>query len=280
MGSLRTSNAVFLGTTNPDTPINFVKTDYLDRSEELELQRVKFTMADNPVNTEKYIRQVNLEYTGVFHDRFIKGLWVRAEGIIYPMFDVDRHVTDDVPQIRSIGFAVDVGHSNATVFLAIGEGEDSRAYVLDEYYHSGRDMQVTLSPAAYARAFIRFRDDVFSRYPHADQDLTYIDPSAPGFMAQLVEEGETYIRAAVNDVVPGIQVVASVIDNDLLRVSPRCENLIGEITSYVWDDKAAARGEDKPLKEKDHGCDCLRYYTASQRNAWVGRKVVMPAKTP
>ena len=273
MGSLRTPDACFLGTTNPDNPYNFIKTNYLDRQEELGLRRVRFEMDDNPTLTEAYKEQVSREYTGVFHDRFIKGLWVRAEGIIYPMFQPDRHVTDDLPRIHSIGFAVDVGHSNATVFLAIGEGEDGRAYVLEEYYHSGHESRVTLSPAAYAREFIRFRDDMFSRFPYAEQDLTYIDPSALGFKAQLVEAGETYTRAAYNDVVPGIQTVASVIDNDLLRVSPRCDSLIREFAAYVWDEKAAARGEDKPVKEDDHALDALRYYFASQRNAWTSRRV-------
>jgi hypothetical protein len=32
-----------------------------------------------------------------------------------------------------------------------------------------------------------------------------------------------------------------------------------ELHSYVWDDKASANGEDKPVKEADHGVDALRY---------------------
>ena len=40
MASLRTTDAVFLGTTNPDTPKNFVKTEFLDRKDELGLQKV------------------------------------------------------------------------------------------------------------------------------------------------------------------------------------------------------------------------------------------------
>jgi hypothetical protein len=29
---------------------------------------------------------------------------------------------------------------------------------------------------------------------------------------------------------------------------------------YIWDDKAAMRGEEKPLKTNDHAPDALRYY--------------------
>ena len=30
--------------------------------------------------------------------------------------------------------------------------------------------------------------------------------------------------------------------------------------SYMWDDKAAQRGEEKPVKQQDHGPDALRYF--------------------
>jgi phage terminase large subunit len=39
-----------------------------------------------------------------------------------------------------------------------------------------------------------------------------------------------------------------------------CVNTIREFGSYVWDKKAAERGEDKPVKFEDHCMDALRYY--------------------
>jgi phage terminase large subunit len=44
--------------------------------------------------------------------------------------------------------------------------------------------------------------------------------------------------------------------------------LIRERFSYVWDEKAAQRGEDKPVKENDHACDAERYgiYTNELRS--------------
>lgn len=30
--------------------------------------------------------------------------------------------------------------------------------------------------------------------------------------------------------------------------------------SYTWDEKAANRGEDKPIKENDHAMDAVRYF--------------------
>ena len=44
-----------------------------------------------------------------------------------------------------------------------------------------------------------------------------------------------------------------------LLILEKCTNMIKEIEGYVWDTKAAERGEDEPLKQNDHLCDALRY---------------------
>ena len=38
------------------------------------------------------------------------------------------------------------------------------------------------------------------------------------------------------------------------------ELTLEEFQSYVWDEKAAARGEDKPVKANDHCMDAVRYF--------------------
>lgn len=273
MGSLRTPNAVFLGTTNPDTPRHFVKTDYLDREDELGLWNPHFAMDDNPSLTAEYKRQVDKEYTGVFHDRMIKGLWVRAEGLIYPMFDRKRHTFTKPPEIREIAFSVDVGHANATVFLAFGVGVDGRAYLLKEYYHSGRDNNQTKSPMAYAKDFVAFKTGIMLAHPNARLDAAYIDPSALGFIAQLEELGEYKVYRAKHDVIPGIQTVQSVIDADMLRIHEDCTRTLDELDGYCWDERAADCGEDKPVKENDHAADAIRYYFHTTRMDWVGKRV-------
>ena len=39
-----------------------------------------------------------------------------------------------------------------------------------------------------------------------------------------------------------------------------------EIQSYVWDEKARLRGEERPLKERDHAMDALRYLCHTRTN--------------
>ncbi len=50
-------------------------------------------------------------------------------------------------------------------------------------------------------------------------------------------------------------------------ICSECKNTIREIEGYVWDNKAAERGRDEPLKKDDHAVDALRYILASHKVA-------------
>lgn len=273
LSRLSVDSAKLFITTNPASPRHWLYDEYIC-NHTLNLRHWQYQLDDNKNLSPAYVKNLKAEYKGVWYRRYILGEWCVADGLIYPMFDPAGHVTDDLPKMRSIQFAVDVGHSNATAFLALGDGADGRAYVLAEYYHSGKKTGRTLSPLSYAKMFIHFRDALHEEFASAARGRVYIDPSALGFRAQLRELGETYTVSANNDVVAGIQTVASVIDGDLLRVRSRCRNLLDELASYAWDDKAAERGEDRPIKENDHACDALRYCLHTQRAEYRARKVI------
>lgn len=258
---------------NPQGPQHWFYVRWIKRCRSLGLLYLHFTMEDNLSLSEEIKRRYQKQYTGIFFKRYILGLWVLAEGLIYFMFDPDVHVTRHIPSLRHIDISVDVGHSNATGFLATGEGVDDRLYCLDEFYHSGKKTGETKSPLAYAKDFERWVTALLADYPGMRIRDIWIDPSALGFKAQLEEMG-FLARAAKNDVVEGIQVVSSVIDADLLRVHPKCENLLDELQQYSWDAKASDRGEDAPVKENDHLCDCLRYRLYSTKYDWVGREPI------
>jgi hypothetical protein len=38
--------------------------------------------------------------------------------------------------------------------------------------------------------------------------------------------------------------------------------------TYAWDSKAAQRGEEKPLKIRDHGPDAFRYFAKTEIPYW------------
>lgn len=238
----------FDGTCNPDSPYHWFKR-FLDSDADIYQQA--YTIDDNPYLDPVFVANLKKEYAGtVYYQRYILGRWALAEGVIYPAFSPEAHVSDKAPNIRLHWVGVDYGHTNPTVFLHLGSGEDGNIWVLDEYYHPGQDGQI--SPKRLSAKLTEFE-----RGYMVDREV--IDPSAEGFINQRREDDNVSVRKADNRVIPGIHLVSGVIGAGLLRVHPRCKHTIEEFQSYVWDEKAQLRGEDKPLKTNDHCMDALRY---------------------
>ena len=86
-----------------------------------------------------------------------------------------------------------------------------------------------------------------------------VDPSAASFIAELRKRGYKVLKAN-NDVLDGIRFVASLLNQGKISISDQCPNTIKEFGSYIWDQKASERGEDKPVKQHDHAMDALRYF--------------------
>jgi hypothetical protein len=79
-------------------------------------------MEDNLSLSEKIKARYQSMYSGVFYKRYILGLWAIAEGIIYDMFDVDKHVkkVKDFARLLIDGgcyVSIDYGTQNAMVFF-------------------------------------------------------------------------------------------------------------------------------------------------------------------
>ena len=256
---------------NPQGPYHWFKLEWIDKILEKNLLRVHFTMDDNPSLSDKIKQRYKTMYSGVFYQRFILGLWVAAEGLIYSMIN-DTMILKKLPKnvrILTRWIGVDYGQANATTFILCGLGTDNRLYILDEYYHEGKSSQVQKSPSGYAKAFRKWllkngQDGYFVRHEH-----TFIDPSAKGFIMQLHEEGIPHVRKANNEVLAGIELTSSLMECNAFRViGPKCPNVVKELHSYSWDPKAQSRGEDKPIKDHDHCLDAVRYVVNGTRRIW------------
>ena len=86
-----------------------------------------------------------------------------------------------------------------------------------------------------------------------------VDPSAASFIVALRQRG-VYVREADNDVLDGIRKTGVLLNRREILIHERCSGLINELGTYLWDEKASLRGEEKPVKQQDHGPDALRYF--------------------
>ncbi|MHA1280800.1 MAG: PBSX family phage terminase large subunit [Candidatus Helarchaeota archaeon] len=247
---------------NPGSPFHYVKTEFIDKATEKQVYHLHFTLDDNLTLSERIKERYRKMFTGLFYKRYILGLWVLAEGVIYDMFDTDKHVIQEIPECDEYIVSIDYGTGNPTVFLLIGI-KDGKYYVVDEYYYSGRDTGRQKTDSEYADDFEEF-------VKGKNIAAVYADPSAASFITELRKRGH-YVIPADNAVLDGIRYVANLISQNRLFVHEKCRNTITEFTVYSWDPKAAQRGEDKPLKEHDHTMDALRYGICSHSSRRVVR---------
>lgn len=236
---------------NPAGPYHWFKLEWLDQLIEKNMLHIHFTMDDNLSLSEKVKKRYKRMYKGIFFQRYILGLWVLAEGIIYDMFKKQRHVFKSLDvRLDDFYIGIDFGTNNPTTFLLIGRAGEEY-YVLKEYYYNGRTESRQKTVSMYSKDLQEFMQG------HSHPTI-YVDPSASPLIAQLEEDG-IYPVHADNAVLDGIQTVSNLLENNKLFVQEDCKETLREFSSYIWDKKAQQRGEDKPLKENDHCLDALRY---------------------
>lgn len=246
-------NARIFCTTNPDSPYHWLKRDYL--TDNPDVASWCFTLDDNPQLLPDEKDYLKRQYKGLWYQRFIEGRWVQAEGSIYDQFDESIHLLPHppgLPQYHILG--VDYGTSNPCAFVLIGVNLNKypNIWVEDEYYYDSKKHQRQKTDAEYASDLVKFCEGRSVRQ-------IYIDPSAVSFRVELQKIGVTNLFEAENEVIDGIRFVAKYLNIGKLKICKAAKNLISEFQSYVWDPKYQKRGEDHPLKERDHALDALRY---------------------
>ena len=236
---------------NPESSEHWFYKEWICNTKKKHALHLHFTMEDNPILSKKQIDEARRLYSGVFYDRYILGLWCVAEGIIYPQFNKSIHVKDIKENDLISGkwyISVDYGTLNA-FSAGLWFYDKDKAYRVAEYYHSGRETRKQLTNAQYAE---KIKQLAGSRKIEA----VIVDPSAASFVAELSNAG-FYVKRARNNVLNGIQKVASALQRNKIFFSPDCKDCIREFGLYRWDEKST---EDKPIKENDHAMDDVRYF--------------------
>lgn len=234
---------------NPENPNHWFYREWIQDAKNKNALHLHFLMEDNPSLSEEILKRYKSTYSGVFYDRYILGKWRIAEGLIYPMFDKDKHVTDDFPKAGQYYISIDYGTHNP-FSAGLWCLDDDKAYRIDEYYYSGKKTQKPKTDEEYYTELEKLAGD---RYI----EKIIIDPSASSFIECIKRHGRFSVRHANNDVLNGIRRVSGLLNNNMLLFSPKCKATIEEFGLYSWDDK---QQQDKPIKENDHAMDDIRYF--------------------
>ena len=259
LSRLRLPGAKLFATTNPDAPGHWLKTDYIDRSAQLDFLDVKFLIDDNTTLPQDYVEAIKTEYTGVYYQRFILGEWTLAEGLIYPMY---QDAVEAPPEGEPSRYVLSIDYGTMNAFAAgLWEKHGGVWYLADEYYYSGRDEGAQKTDEEYARDLDEFTAGLGDEW---NKLRVIIDPSAASFITLLRKRGKYNVIPADNAVLDGIRETATAMQTGKIKVSPRCKDWIKEAGGYVWDEDAA---EDRPVKVDDHAMDAMRYFVKTMQIA-------------
>ena len=246
----------FDGTFNPQYPGHWLKS-FLDSGADVYSQT--YSIDDNPFLSPSFVENLKREYAGtVYYDRYILGLWVLAEGLVYDFGE--WNTVDEIPEGGEYYVSVDYGTMNPfSAGLWCVDGRN--AVRISEYYYGGRDERETKTDEEYCDAVERLTEGYNIK-------CVLVDPSAASFITALHRRGFRVMQAN-NDVDDGIRRVAVMLRNGNIKIHRSCVNCIKEFGMYRWDDKTT---EDKVIKEHDHAMDDVRYFA----NTIMQHKVRIP----
>ncbi len=242
---------------NPDSQFHWFYTEWIKCAEKRKALRLHFLMSDNPSLTQKQLDNAEKQFTGVFYDRYIKGLWVSAEGVIYKDFaeHTENFLIEKMPDdiVRcSIGF--DFG-GNGSAHAGICTGFSRRlqkVIILDEFY-----LKEIVSPARLENEIIDFIRRCQSKYPVYDG---YFD-SAETTLIRGVKNAcaRDKVNFCVNNARKGeiserIKFTNMIMSQGRFFIMKNCVHIIQALQSAVWNGKASC---DKRLDDGNYNIDSI-----------------------
>lgn len=236
---------------NPDNPSHWFYNEWIKKAEEKKALYLHFTMDDNPSLSETVKSRYKRLYSGAFYDRFVLGKWTASEGIVYPMFNREKHVFSEDIKCERYVISCDYGTVNPSSFGLWGL-HSGVWHRLKEYYYSSKREGVSRTDEEHYSALEELADG--KNISHV-----IVDPSAASFIECIRRHGKFRVVKANNDVVTGIRQVSAALKQNKLKFHKSCKDIIREFDLYRWSEKT---GTDAPVKENDHAMDDMRYFVA------------------
>ena len=238
---------------NPENPGHWFYVEWIKKAEERNILYLHFTMNDNLSLSDKIRQRYEGMYSGVFYRRYILGLWVKAEGLVYPMFNRAAHIVKNIPVYSPRHrYYVSIDYGTVNPFAAglydYNPVEQKAVMVKELYYKGGSNNRVD------NEEYYKMLSDLIGDYPI---EYIIIDPSASSMIETIQKYGQWIVMKADNDVINGIQDVTKFLNAGVLYFHKGCKNTFDEFESYSWVEDSV---EVAVIKENDHSMDQLRFF--------------------
>lgn len=230
---------------NPEGPHAYIKEEFIDKATEKRVYRLHFVMDDNltlSVDRKEAYRRA-WSPGSVFYKRFILGLWVAADGLIYQQFadNVKQYLVDpkwmEENEIIYATIGVDFGGTkSAHSFTLTGFTRGyKQVIVLDEYYCKKR-----INPKQLQDDFIDFVRRAQSKYKVYE---AYCDSAEQTLIAGLeMACSQAHVGIDIKNAIKGsindrIAFYNSMIAQNRWKVMKHCKHIIEAFENACYDDK-------------------------------------------
>jgi len=232
---------------NPENPEHWFYKNFIQESRD-DTFRLHFLMSDNPIMTEAEIEKASRMFTGVFFQRYILGLWVRAEGVIFRQFadDPERWLINNAldaeirKQIAFISFGVDFGESTShTVFVATGILRHGAGVIaLDEKKLDSKG----ISPDRIEREFIEFVQQIKNEFPEIRLTYAFCDHpetivNGLNIALRKASIPVSAVMASKEEINTRIYAQEKMLNIGLLKIRRKCTKLVFSLQNQTWDEK-------------------------------------------
>lgn len=165
-------------TCNPEAPSHFVKQfiDKISKDKPEDMYAEHFSIYDNPFLEKKFVASLENEYRGtIYFDKWILGNWVKAEGLVFPLFRRERHYLkpDEFAKIygyhrivRVIWGGDGATTNDATAIIPLAIMDNGQGVVLEPFYHNPK-INGQLSNEQLIPYVEKYMEDMESRYRFA-----------------------------------------------------------------------------------------------------------------
>lgn len=263
-----------LGEQNPPAP-NHPNLELLDQFEKTNTYRFRhWRPTDNPILTGERLKmwKQQCETSDYLLKRDWNGERVMPEGVIYSMFDTDKHMTNTIKgrPIETF-FVADGGQSDATTCtfcLVTFDSGQYYLYQLANYYHSGADTGVVKAMSTYAKDIKLFKEWCYIKWNYPHFNYFFVDPACKTLREELhllgimTDTADNNSRDKISSngmkIEVGIERVQNLLTKEVLFLYTGQNdydfyNAIKEIGMYVRKDNGI------PIDKYNHYLDTLRY---------------------
>ncbi len=206
---------------------NYLINEFLDDTDRAVFERIKNT------NRRKY------EVVGL-------GNWGISEGLVFENWQVGDITVQKSDEYKwKSFFGLDYGYTNdPTAFVAFMVNPiEKQIYIYGEFYEK-RMLNSDIANKIKALGFSKEKIRADCAEPKSNDDLRRLGISriCPSYKGR-------------DSILNGIAAISEY----QMTVSPKCVNMIRELSSYVYDERRDVNGLRMPKDSENHLCDALRY---------------------